>query len=117
MPSNFTKLETTTKKRKERKIKILEERKKKPQVQHSCASRRACRQGCEARRPESPRERRPWQSKIRRTNWESNSFADLFLLQTQHCRFFHSLRKRKSRSENWKIVNGEVFFEFHSRGK
>jgi len=34
-------------------------KRKQPQVLHSCASRRACRRGCEARRPESPI--RPWQ--------------------------------------------------------
>lgn len=33
----------------------------KHQVQHFYASRRACQQGCEARLPESARERRPWQ--------------------------------------------------------
>lgn len=38
---------------------------------------------------------------IRRKNWESNSLADLLLLQSEHPRFF-SLTKRKSRSANQK---------------
>jgi len=44
---------------------------------------------------------------IRRTNRESNSFADLLLLQSEHPRFF-SLTKRKSKSANkkWRVFQG-----------